>query len=38
MTHEEFLEEARYLLTEHAFLKKLDAIIQYKRLPAKKKQ
>ena len=38
MTHEELLAEVRYLRTEHAYLKKLDALIQHKRLPAKKKQ
>jgi len=38
MTHQELLAEARYLRTEHAYLKKLDALIQRKQLEEKNKQ
>lgn len=38
MTHKELLAEARYLRTEHAYLKKLDALIQRKQLEEKNKQ
>lgn len=38
MTHQELLAEARYLRTEHAYLKKLDALIQRKQLEEKSKQ
>jgi transposase len=38
MTHQELLAEVRYLRTEHAYLKKLDALIQRKQLEEKNKQ
>jgi transposase len=38
MTHKELLDEVRYLRTEHAYLKKLDALIQRKQLEEKNKQ
>ena len=38
MSHEELLAEVRFLRTEHAYLKKLDALIQQKRLEEKRKQ
>lgn len=38
MTHQELLAEVRFLRTEHAYLKKLDALIQRKQLEEKNKQ
>lgn len=38
MTHQELLAEVRYLRTEHAYLKKLDALIQRKQLEEKHRQ
>jgi|LakWasMet61_LOW9_FD_contig_123_4603_length_979_multi_34_in_1_out_0_2 transposase len=38
MSHKELLAEARYLRAEHAYLKKLDALIQHKQLEEKNKQ
>lgn len=38
MTHQELLAEVRYLRTEHAYLKKLDALILRKQLEEKNKQ
>ncbi|MEY3883226.1 MAG: hypothetical protein RLZZ379_504 [Pseudomonadota bacterium] len=38
MSHQELLAEVRYLRTEHAYLKKLDALIQRKQLEEKNKQ
>ena len=38
MSHQELLAEVRYLRTEHAYLKKLNALIQRKQLEDKRKQ
>jgi transposase len=38
MSHQELMAEVRYLRTEHAYLKKLDALIQRKQLEEKNKQ